>query len=209
MNFGTYGFRWAGKIQRDKGGSAWDYGVEMARQSGSLGSDSIGAWAGHWVVGRTFAAQLHPRVSLEYNFASGDHNSKDGKHGTFDQLYPSAHDKYGLADQVGWKNIRDARAGLELKPWRKFTLVGRYNAWWLADSHDALYTATSSVVARVTAGNAGRFVGQELDSVAVYTLSPSLQFGGGFGHIFPGTFLNHATPGNSYNFPYASTTLTF
>ena len=31
--------------------------------------------------------------------------------GTFDQLYPTPHDKYGLADQVGWRNIHHVRAG--------------------------------------------------------------------------------------------------
>jgi hypothetical protein len=205
MNFGTVGFRWVGKFPPN-----WDYSVEVAKQNGSLGTDSISAWAGHWVVGRTFVkTRLHPRFSAEYNYASGDHNSTDGKRGTFDQLYATAHDKYGLADQVGWKNIRSARAGVDFKPMKKLAILGRYDAWWLADSHDALYSAAGSVIARVPAGTAGRFVGWELDSVVAYTLSPQFQFVGGFGHIFPGTFLNHATPGTSYNFPYATTTFTF
>ena len=32
-----------------------DYGIEMAVQTGSLGSDSIGAWAGHWQLRESFA----------------------------------------------------------------------------------------------------------------------------------------------------------
>ncbi len=205
QNFGTFGVRMVGTIP-----SNWDYGLEMDRQAGSLGTDSIGAWAGHWVVGHTFAtAHLHPRVAIEYNYASGDDNPNDGRRGTFDQLYPTGHDKYGMADQVGWKNIRDARASLESKPTKKWSVIGRYDAWWLADPHDALYNAGSAVVVRVASGTAGRFVGQELDGAVVYNLSRQFQFGGGYGHIFPGTFLNHATPGRSYSYPYASTTFIF
>lgn len=204
-NFGTVGLRFVGKLPAN-----WDYGVEMDRQAGSLGADSIGAWAGHWILGRTLpAAHFHPRIALEYNYASGDDNPTDGHRSTFDQLYPTGHDKYGMADQVGWKNIRNARASLELKPGKKWTAVGRYDAWWLADTHDALYNAASAVVARVAAGTAGRFVGQELDGAVAYNFSRQFQFGGGYGHIFPGTFLDNATPGKSYSYPYVSTTFVF
>jgi hypothetical protein len=56
-----------------------------------------------------------PRYVAEYNFASGDGNSRDGVHGTFDQLYASGHDKLDLADQVGWKNIQNIRTGVDIK----------------------------------------------------------------------------------------------
>jgi hypothetical protein len=204
-NFGTVGVRWVGKLPRD-----FDYATEMDKQAGSLGTDTISAWAGHWVLGKTLTnVRFAPRFSAEYNFASGDRNRKDGVRGTFDQLYPTAHDKYGLADQVGWKNIRNARAGVDLKLAKKWKLTARYDAWWLADPHDALYSATSTVVAQSTAGTAGRFVGQELDSVLGYSPANYIQVSGGYGHIFPGTFLNHTTPGQSYNFPYAMTTFIF
>ncbi len=204
-NFGTVGVRWIGKLPAN-----FDYGTEMDKQAGSLGSDTISAWAGHWILGETLInARFKPRFSVEYNYASGDRNPKDGTRGTFDQLYPTAHDKYGLADQVGWKNIRNARAEVDLKLAKKWGLTGRYDAWWLADPHDALYSAASTVVARDTTGASGRFVGHEIDSVLAYTFSKYLQVSGGYGHIFPGTFLNHTTPGESYNFPYASSTLVF
>ena len=204
-NFGTVGIRWVGKLPAN-----FDYGTEMDKQAGSLGTDTISAWAGHWVLGETLAgARFKPRFSVEYNYASGDRNPKDGTRGTFDQLYPTAHDKYGLADQVGWKNIRNARAGVDLKLAKKWGLTGRFDAWWLADPHDALYSAASTVIAHDVSGTSGRFVGQEVDSVLAYTFSKYLQVSGGYGHIFPGTFLKHTTPGESYNFPYASSTLIF
>ena len=203
--FGTFGVRWVGQLSAD-----FDYGTEMDRQAGSLGTDTIGSWAGHWVLGKTLAkTRFKPRFSVEYNYASGDRNSSDGRRSTFDQLYSTGHDKYGLADQVGWRNIRNARIGVDLKLARKWTSSERYNAWWLADPHDALYNAAGAIIVRTSSGTSGRFVGQELDSVLAYTFSKYLQIGGGFGHIFPGTFLSNTTPAESYNFPYASMNLIF
>ena len=90
----------------------------MALQSGSLGDDSIGAWAGHWQMRESLPGQGAIKLTAEYNFASGDENPTDGSRGTFDQLYPTGHDKYGLADQVGWRNIHHLRAGVEFSPGR-------------------------------------------------------------------------------------------
>src|SRR4029079_4832001 len=101
----TTGLRMAGKVP-----AGFDYSGEVAVQSGSVGPDDVRAWAGHSAVGQTHG---RARVLGEYNYASGDANSTDGKRGTFDQLYPTGHDKLGLSDQVGWRNIHNARAGVE------------------------------------------------------------------------------------------------
>jgi hypothetical protein len=205
LNFGTLGLRWVGKLP-----DGFDYATEMAKQMGSLGTDTVRAWAGHWVLGYTVPrARFTPRFFAEFNYATGDHNPTDGHRGTFDQLYATAHDKYGMADQVGWKNIEHLRGAVEFKLRANWQATVKHNAWWLADSHDALYNSSSNVVARVSSGAAGRYVGQEIDLQTSYTFPHKVQLGGGFGHIYPGTFLLHATPGISYNFPYAMVTYTF
>lgn len=204
-NFGTLGFRWVGKSVLNT-----DYDVEMAKQAGSLGSDTIAAWAGHWLMGYTLAGKpLTPRFVAEYNYASGDHNPTDGKRGTFDQLFASAHDLYGLTDQVGWKNIRHVRGGVELKPKVNWTVSSKYSSYWLADPHDALYNAANIVVARSPKGLAGSYVGQELDFLLSRKYKDGPTLSGGIGHLFPGTFLKNTTPGNGYTFPYASVTYAF
>ena len=196
----TAGVRWTGQLP-----ASFDYGMEAARQIGSLGRDRISAWAGHWILGYTIKGpSCEPHIIAEYNYASGDAGPHDGRRGTFDQLYPTGHDKYGLADQVGWRNIEHLRTGLELKPRAKWRVMSKYSSWWLASSHDALYSAAGTAVARVADGSPGRHVGQELDAQAVYSLSNSMQVGGGFAHVFPGEFLKRATPGKAYNSPYLS-----
>jgi hypothetical protein len=204
-NFGTLGFRWAGKSLFNT-----DYSAEMAKQAGSLGSDTIAAWAGHWLLGYTLAGKvLTPRLFAEYNYASGDKNPADGKRGTFDQLFPSAHDLYGLTDQVGWKNIRHVRTGVEVKPRVNWSIASKYNLYWLADPHDALYNSASIVVAKSPVGHAGVFVGQELDFVSTIKYKQGPVLFGGFGHLFPGTFLKATTPGRGYNYPYLSVLYSF
>ena len=201
----TTGVRMAGKLP-----SALDYSTETAVQTGSVGPDTVRAWASHWLVGKTLAGVVaSPRFFSEYNYASGDANRVDGTRGTFDQLYPTGHDKYGLADQVGWRNIHHARVGIELKPSPKWAVNGGYHSWWLASVTDALYTAGGAAVARSTAGTAGRHVGQEVDIQAAYNYSPQLQIGAGFAHLIPGEFLTNTTPGHAYSYPYLMVTYVF
>ena len=205
LHFGTLGLRWEGKLPE-----GFDYSTEMAKQMGSLGTDSVRAWAGHWGIGKTAPrVRFAPRFFAEISYASGDRNPRDGHRGTFDQLYASGHDKLGMDDQVGWKNIEHLRGGVEFKPKSNWRASIRGSAWWLADVHDALYNSSGNVVARDSSGAAGRYVGQEVDFQTSYTFPHKIQAGGGFGHIFPGTFLRHATPGVSYNCPYAMLTYTF
>lgn len=199
----TSGIRMAGKMPW-----ALDYSGELAVQTGSVGPDDVMAWAGHGVVGKTLKA-APVRTFGEYNYASGDSSSTDGARGTFDQLYPTGHDKLGLSDQVGWRNIHNVRAGVEVRPASKWLVAGSYHSWWLASATDALYSASGAVVARSAAGIAGRYVGQEIDGQISYTYSPQLQIGGGYAHVIPGDFLKNTTPGRSYRAPYVMVTYVF
>jgi hypothetical protein len=200
----TTGVRWVGTLP-----ARLDYNIEMAAQTGSLGPDDIRAWAGHWQMRRTLHRKRALRAIGEYNFASGDSNPTDGTRGTFDQLYPTGHDKYGLSDQVGWKNLRHVRGGGEVLARKGLVLSGSYHSWWLADRHDALYNAGGVALARVPGGAASSHVGQELDAQAVFSVSPQVQVAGGYSYVFPGAFLKEATPGAHYSAPYVMVTYVF
>lgn len=200
----TFGFRFAGLLPEQ-----FDYTIEMARQNGTLGVDSIGAWAGHWTVGKTFLVKFTPRILGEYNYASGTANPAGAKISTFDQLYPSGHDKFGVADQVGWRNIRDIRTGVQLKPVARLNMSVIYHDFSLADARDGLYASNGSVAVKSLSGIAGTHVGQEIDEQGMYRLNRAVLFGLGYGHIIPGQFLKVATPGKSYNYPYATLTYAF
>lgn len=200
----TAGVRVAGRLP-----ARLDYGIEMAVQRGAVGSDDIRAWAGHWQLRESLPGAGAVKLTSEYNYASGDKDPADGVRGTFDQLYPTPHDKYGLADQIGWKNVHHVRGGFELTPFKGTPITTNYHSWWLAEKRDAIYAAGSGALARVIAGAASSHVGQEIDVQVSRALTPQLQLAGGYAHIFTGAFLKQATPGASYSHPYVMATYVF
>ena len=200
----TTGVRVAGRLP-----ARLDYGVEMALQRGSLGTDDISAWAGHWQLRESLPGPGGVKLTGEYNFASGDDDPSDNVRGTFDQLYPTPHDKTGLADQIGWKNIHHARAGVEVSPFKATPFSVNYHSWWLAEETDAVYNIGNTALGRIATGAADRHVGQEIDLQVSRALTPQLQAAAGYAHIFPGAFLKEATPGASYSHPYVMLTYVF
>jgi hypothetical protein len=194
----TSGFRWVGALP-----DSFDYRTEMAYQLGTLSVDKIRAWMGHWVLGYTVQqTRIRPRFFIEYDYGSGSGNTKSGVDNTFDPIYPSTHDKLGLADQFGWRNFKDLRFGQEYHIARKWSAATSIHDFWLANAHDALYPTRGSNIAQDAAGTDGTHVGVELDVQAIYTPTRQTQVDFGLGHVIPGEFLKKTTEGVSYTYPY-------
>jgi hypothetical protein len=174
-----------------------------------VGADAIDAAAGHVVVRTPVVGRLGLGVEAEYNHATGDANPTDGARETFDPLFPTSHEKYGLADQVGWRNVHHLRLGARASPWRAVTLMASYHTWWLDETADALYSAGGAPLARKAAATGSGHVGHELDVQAAYPLMARLRVSAGYAHLFPGAFLREATPGASYRAPYLMATYVF
>jgi hypothetical protein len=200
----TAGVRITGKMP-----ARLDYGVEMAAQRGSLAGDDVSAWAGHWQIRESLPGKGAVKLISEYNYATGDGNPTDGVRNTFDQLYPTGHDKLGLSDQVGWKNVHHLREGVEFSPFKNTPVLVSYHTWWLANRNDGLYAASGALVARVAGGAASSHVGQEVDVQITRALTPQLALTGGYAFLTPGKFLEQATPGASYSAPFVMATYTF
>lgn len=194
----TIGLRWAGVIT-----SRFEYAAEFAGQTGRMATDSIGAFGGS-LVGRYTISSLRrkPRFFAEFNFASGDSNPKDGRRGTFDQLYPTVHDRHGIADQIGWQNLKEFRTGVRAFAARRWAVAGIYNNWYLWNARDGFYNSSAGIIARDTKGLSGTHIGQEFDAETSYRLNRQIEIGAGIGHIFPGQFLKATTPGKGYTYPY-------
>jgi Alginate export len=195
----TVGVRVAGKLP-----SAFDYNVEMQRQTGSIGARSISAWAGYWSLGKSLRnVATTPRLFIESNYASGTKNPK-GDWSTYDMIYPSEHDKLGFADQIGKRNIQQIRVGIEetIGTRRKLSLRQAYMNFWLATAQDGLYTngGAPSLPAAPTAGS--RHVGQELDLIGTYQLDKKSEIGFGYSRIFAGPYLKAVTDGQDFSYPF-------
>ncbi|MGJ5819541.1 alginate export family protein [Paludibaculum fermentans] len=189
----TAGVRWAGKLP-----ARMDYSLELALQRGRQAGEPVNAWAGHWVIGHTLPEPRHrPRFYAEFNRASGDSDPRDGMHGAFDPLFPSAHDKFGIADQFTWTNSIHARTGLQYRLRPDLMLGSAYNSFWLADRRDGLYSGGKLWLA--SNGLQGAHIGQELDVQLQWNATRLTVVDLGFGHIFPGAFLRHAQRGSAYD----------
>jgi hypothetical protein len=200
----TLGVRVAGRLP-----GALEYDLEMARQTGSLGPYTIDSWAGHWNLARPLKLRLKPRPFVEANYASGTRDPAGRTWSTFDQLYPSNHNKFGFADQVGWRNMEQVRGGISESVGRRWKFNQTYENFWLASARDALYSAAGGVVAQSASGAAGRHVGQEVDFWAEWNWKDTLKPGFGYARFIPGTFLNRTTPGRSFNYPFVFLTYEF
>ena len=121
----------------------FDYIAEGIVQRGTYSSDNVSAHAYTGVLGWTVPGpSWMPRVSVEYDYASGDPTQKDGSRNTFDQFYPSNHNYYGMIDQFGWKNIKDFRTGFDCMVARKLKIRADYNDFNLATVQDSLYNSS-------------------------------------------------------------------
>ena len=114
-----------------------------------------------------------------------------------------------FADQFGWKNIEDLRAGASEKMAKKWTLTEIYNDFWLATKNDAVYAANGSIAIAAHPLATSNHIGSELDVIAEYALNRHVSYGLGFAHLFTGRFLNEATRGKDYNYPFAYATYVF
>jgi hypothetical protein len=194
----AYGFRITGT-----GIANLDYRYELVLERGWAGANSIRAWATTAGLGYTLAAHgWKPRFFTGYDYASGDRNSTDGTHGTFDTMYPTAHDRFGITDQFGWQNIVAWRSGAAIIPHRRWSITAQYVDLWLASAFDAAYNSSGGVIRRDPTGKSGRHLAQELDVYTWYEINRQVHIGTGLGQIRPGKFLASAGKGDPYIYPY-------
>ncbi len=194
----AYGIRWKGLAFNN-----FDYSIEGIREVGADGDNNIRAWGTTDGIAYRFApVPWKPRVFTQYDYASGDKNSKDGIHGTFDTMYPTAHDRFGISDQFGWENIKAIRAGVTVEPHNRWTVTAQWLDFWLASATDSLYNTSGGSIARNALGTAGNHVGNEADFYTWYELNRHVNIGVGVAHIFPGQYLMIMEKGPNFTYPY-------
>jgi hypothetical protein len=173
--------------------------IEGVAQNGSMGTLDHRAFAWHSTLSRAFQLGWPVELSVEYNYASGSEDP-ERRSGTFDQLYPANHEKYGQADLFGWRNLHHMRSFDSIK-FQKLTVRLMYSSYWLASPRDALYNLQGRPIVRSPLGTAGRHVGHEADIFATYPWRGFL-WGAGFAHFFAGEFVRNTTPGVNPRYVY-------
>jgi len=164
-----------GRIIRDPKAGAVDYEVEAIYQIGHIRNGTaptaalldVSASFVHAEIGYSFAGAWKPRLSVEFDRASGD--GLGGSFGRFDTLFgmrradlaPS-----GLYGAVARANIVTPGLRFEAVPSKTVDWFVTYHPMWLAERTDSF--STSGV--RDPTGRSGSFAGHQIDARVRYWL---------------------------------------
>ncbi len=174
----------------------FDHTLELSAQAGTTPGGDLQAWHGSANVGMWFSPNL--RGYVETNWASG---GGGGTH-TFDNLYPTNHDKYGYADLQGLRNVRHYAAGLEWDPPGPFEFDTSCHTFRLYDMRDAWYGAGGQAKFIDPSGASGRNVGSEWDIRGRFNGGDDWYLDAGFSLFMPGSFVNSVQGGNVGNLTF-------
>ncbi len=197
-----------------------DFEFEMALQTGSsrvsfASRNSLDhlAYFGHAALGYTFHLPWQPRVLVQYDYASGDSNPRDGQNNRFDTLFGARRFEFGPTGIYGAfarANLNSPGFRVEVKPAQGVDGLFAYRAFWLAERRDAWTGANLQDLS----GRSGNFLGHQLELRARWQIVPEfLTLEGGFAHLFKGKFARNApgAPADSddSNYFYSQTILSF
>jgi len=159
----TFGARWVGV------GNGFVYRAEGSFQTGQRGGTDVSAYMFGGRVGYGFL-DGDARLTLWYDYLSGDDDADDGELKVFDTLFATNHKFYGFADL--FLNIPAHTAGQGLQDLAlKFAVVPA-DDWRLGvDAHSFRLAKTG--------GFESGHLGEEVDLVATWTYSPNLTIQGG------------------------------
>jgi hypothetical protein len=204
----TTGLRVAGNAP-----AGFDYVAEGALQRGSYSNDSIHAGAAYVKAGYTAAyIPWKPRLQGEYDYATGNPHRNPDRIGTFDQLYPSAHNVLGLVDLFGWENIKQARANLNLHPLSNLTVTLQQGFMSVANTSDGVYNGIGAEFLKpptATGFFASDSIGHEFDASMKYVIHDHILVQSGVGHFSPGALMTANAHGAPLTISYLSFTYRF
>ncbi|HBG45360.1 MAG TPA: hypothetical protein DDW94_00045 [Deltaproteobacteria bacterium] len=173
-----------------------DYTVELPYQTGETsGTVDISAWAFAAKAGYTLPTPMKIRVGAEYDFASGDEADSADENETFNNLYPTNHNHFGIGDVAvanSWSNIQAWSLNVSADVNEKLRL---YAAYWDYTTDEA-------------ASGASDDIGNEIDLVASYKYSNNVSIEAGAARFTPGE-ATATTPDDAQDWAYLQITANF
>ena len=134
--------------------------------------------------------RFQPTLWAYYDWASGDKDPTDTTHGTFNQYFPLAHKYFGFMDIIGRQNIQDANVLFTLQPTNKVKLLAWYHIFHLQSDTDALYNAAGAPIYQDPTGGSGGDIGQELDLLVNWSITPRINMLFGYSHFWIGDYFD-------------------
>ena len=192
FTYNTFGFRSNGIWTGD-----WLYDLESAYQFGQNtdGSDHAAGMATLGFGRKLTALGKSPTLWVYYDWASGDDDLGAGN--GFHHLFPLGHKYLGFMDLFGRRNIEDVNIRFTTQLTPKIKFLAWHHFFFLANKNDTPY---SVVMTPFNPGNApgDANLGQELDLLLTYAVTPRHQVLLGYSHFFSGDYYS-TTPGIPYN----------
>lgn len=188
------------RVYRKPAKSQFDFEGESVAQTGNSHATTAGtdrktlqnqAWFQHVEAGYTFDLPWSPRFMAMYDWASGDHNSKDGKNGRFDTLYGVRRGDFnptGIFGAVARGNISSPGYRLFVAPRNDLTAFVGHRLVWLADRKDE-WVGTGL---RDATGKSGDFVGHLIEASARWDVNSNLALESGWTRLVKGEFAQNA-----------------
>jgi len=181
----------AGRLDYDVEG-AYQFGRTRATTAPSDRTDlDVSAYLIHAEAGRTFTGGWQPRLSLDFDMASGD-RAKAGTYNRFDTLFGARRFDFGptgLYGAIGRFNTISGGARLEVKPNGKSDVMVMYRTLWLDSKTDSF----SSTGVRDASGRSGSFAGNQFEARYRRMLIPEvLRVDTGVAYLAKGHFLKDA-----------------
>jgi hypothetical protein len=122
---------------------------------------AVRAWFVHGSVGYSFDHPLRPKLTFEYDQASGD--GRGARYGRFDTLFGMRRPDLGpagLYNAIGRTNVLSPGVRLELAPSKRLDGFLAVRDHWLSSRADAF----STTGVRDPSGRAGRHAGTQIDT---------------------------------------------
>ena len=151
----------------------FDWDAEAMSQTGQIGSQAIRAWATGVVVGETLGSStVQPRITLQFDAASGDKSAADNQLNTFNPLFPSGY-YFTNAGCTTYVNLVHIKAGLLMNALKNLKLTTGVGVQWRETVADAIYTIPDVPVPG-TVGHGSRYVGTYGQFRADYNVTPHI-----------------------------------
>jgi hypothetical protein len=170
---------------------------------------SVSAWFLHADAGYTFTGGWKPRLSVEYDHASGDRPG--GKYGRFDTLFGMRRADLapaGLYNAIGRANLISPGVRIEAQPGARTDAMATLRPLWLTAREDAF----STTGVRDATGRSGRYAGTQVDGRLRHRLTKTITLEADAVLLAKGRFLRsapNAAPGRWTRYLSLSVTTTF
>ncbi len=179
FNFNTFGTR----LKAERG--VWLGEFEGGYQFGDFGAADHSTGAFTTGLGRKFpGVTWTPALWLYYDWAEGDDVQGNGYH----HMFPLSHKYLGFMDLFGRRNIQDLNVLLTAQPRKKLKLLAWWHTFWLQRGDDVPYTVVMTPYVATPGGS--KELGQEIDLVAKYKITPRSDILFGYSHFFSGDWFS-------------------